>query len=317
MDISVIICTYNRAESLRRTLETFLAIELPAGFAWELLVVDNNSTDKTAGACQDLAARLPLRYIVERQQGQNHALRRGIAEAKAELLLFTDDDVDVERHWVSEIFAAARKNPQISFFGGKVLSRWQTQPPRWFQKNIEMIRCVPRVNLGDEEITFSKPGEGRLIGANLAMRKAALAEETFRLDVGPRGDGSAGGNVGPGELDLEERLLAKGHRGLYVPRAVIYHRDPPSRMTEKYLRHWYCESGRLLVRTGERYPATAHLFNAPRYLWREVFENALKYAFGRWLASSRFWLSAECRMCVAWGKIKEYQTLARKKDGKQ
>ncbi|HUJ10143.1 MAG TPA: glycosyltransferase, partial [Verrucomicrobiae bacterium] len=74
MDVAIIICTYNRADNLRRTLEVMCALQVPADLQWEVVVVDNNSTDATRAVCVEVGGRLPLRYIFEPRQGKSHAL---------------------------------------------------------------------------------------------------------------------------------------------------------------------------------------------------------------------------------------------------
>src|SRR5689334_18641740 len=88
MNVSVIICTYNRCDHLRRTLETFCGLKLPANVSWEVLLIDNNSNDRTREACENFGAKLPIRYIFEPRQGKSFALNHGIQEAKNDLLLF-------------------------------------------------------------------------------------------------------------------------------------------------------------------------------------------------------------------------------------
>jgi ADP-heptose:LPS heptosyltransferase/glycosyltransferase involved in cell wall biosynthesis len=305
MDFSIVISTYNRADVLDRTLSTICGLTVDSGATWELIVVDNGSTDSTREVCGRYARALPLRYLREMRQGQNYAANYGVSEARSDLILLTDDDVDVTPGWASAILDAARQNESASFFGGKVLSRWQGVPPRWFSENVDMIRSNPRVDLGSAQRRFSNGDEPRLIGANLAFRKT-LFESGFRFreELGPSGDGRSGGRVGPAELDWEERVLQAGHEGMYVPDALVYHRDPPWRMTEKYVRHWYVESGRNRVKQGE-VPGGHEWFGAPRYLWRECLTHALIYLATRWCGPSRRWLSAECRMALAWGSIRE------------
>jgi ADP-heptose:LPS heptosyltransferase/glycosyltransferase involved in cell wall biosynthesis len=304
MRISVVICTYNRAEILRQTLEGFVAVAGAAPSPWELIVVDNNSSDATAVVCQAFAAKLPLRYIKEPRPGKSCALNTGIDTATGELIALTDDDVDVEQGWMGALVSAATSYPSADFFGGKVLSRWQGQPPRWFVENKDMLRSNPRVDLGEEAITLRRGSEPALIGANLAFRRALfVAKARFREDLGPKGDGSKGGRVGPEEFEWEARLLDAGHEGIYVPDAVVHHRDPLWRMTGTYVRHWYVQAGRSRAKEG-KVPPGHEWFGAPRYLWRELLTNAAKFLCTR-VGPSRVWLSAQCRMCLAWGSIVE------------
>jgi glycosyltransferase involved in cell wall biosynthesis len=307
MRISVVICTYNRAGILRQTLEGFLSASATAPSPWELIVVDNNSDDSTPAVCESFAGRLPLRYIKEPRQGKSRALNSGIEAAAGELIALTDDDVDVEPGWMGALVTAADTYAAADFFGGKVVSRWQGQPPRWFVENQAILRSNPKVDLGDQPITLRRGSAPVLIGANLAFRRKLFADSArFREDLGPLGDGMKGGRVGPEELEWEARLLDAGHEGIYIPTAVVHHRDPPWRMTGAYVRHWYIQAGRSRAIQGE--VAAGHeWFAAPRYLWRELLTNAAKYLCTRLVAPSRVWLPAQCRMCLAWGSIRQCQ----------
>ena len=311
MDATILICTYNRALDLAHTLDTFLPLLTATEPGWELLVVDNNSTDATREMIEARRATLPLRYLYERKQGKSHALNSGVESAHGELILLTDDDVDVDAGWIAAMLAAAEVNPGSSFFGGKVLSRWQHQPPRWFTKHADIIRSNPCVNLGETSMHFKRGDEPRFIGANMAVRRKLFADgNLFRLDLGPRGAGRNEGQVGPEELEWQSRVLAAGEVGTYVPEAVVHHRDPPWRMTEKYVRHWYIDCGRNRVKCGE-VPRGRELMGAPRYLWKEYATNGLIYLSTRWFGPSRIWLNAELRACLALGSIKECRVSGR------
>ena len=191
MDVSIIICTYNRAESLRQMLTTCCELEIPQGLQWELIVVDNNSTDDTKRLCESFGGKLPLRYLFEPRQGKSVALNRGIHEALASLLLFTDDDVDVDKHWLSNLWTAAARHPEVSFLGGRVTPRWERQPPRWLA---EHFREVPmwgislHFDMGEMERLLGAD-EWPFPGANLAIRRRAILNGFFfREDIGPTGD---------------------------------------------------------------------------------------------------------------------------------
>jgi len=122
MDFSIVICTYNHADALERTLLGIFGLSLPAGCEWELILVDNCCTDHTVEVCQRYEALIPLRYLREERQGRSHALNAGVAAARGGLVLLTDDDVDVAPGWAATMVAAAQAHDDADFFGGKVLS---------------------------------------------------------------------------------------------------------------------------------------------------------------------------------------------------
>lgn len=108
MNITVILCTYNRCESLAKALESAAALRLPESVEWEVLVVDNNSTDQTREVVEAFCRRHTgrFRYLFERQQGKSYALNAGIREAGGNVLAFTDEDVTVEPPWLKNLTAA-------------------------------------------------------------------------------------------------------------------------------------------------------------------------------------------------------------------
>jgi glycosyltransferase involved in cell wall biosynthesis len=309
LDVSVIICTYNRCESLRETLQTLCALEIPRNLSWELLVVDNNSPDATREVCESFQPILPLRYVFEPRQGQNNALNRSIEEAAGGLLLFTDDDVDVDRRWLISFLDAARRHPDVSFFGGKVLPRWEAPPPRWLSENCNaLLRHVSTAfEMGEDELLVSL-SDCVFYGANLAIRQNALSGKMkFRPDLGPCGAGQVRG----GETALLREMLAAGMKGLYVPAMVVHHRNPLSRMTEQYVRAYYHGAGVTQVRLEPSGNGHRKLFGAPRYLWWKLIKHAVQYAAFRRTRPSRTWLRAEIEMATTWGRITELRRLSK------
>ena len=105
MDLSAVLCTYNRARLLDAALRSLESMRKPSGLSWELLVVDNNSNDHTKAVVEAARRRgsLPCRYVFEPRQGKSHALNTGIAHAKADVLAFTDDDVTFEGGWLGAV----------------------------------------------------------------------------------------------------------------------------------------------------------------------------------------------------------------------
>src|SRR5580658_10275907 len=113
MKLSVIICTWNRAVLLRETLNSLGKTELPQDIDWEILIVDNNSTDETSEVCQEFVGQNPsrYRYIIEKRQGKSFALNTGIENARGKILSFTDDDVTVDAVWLAETIRMFESTP--------------------------------------------------------------------------------------------------------------------------------------------------------------------------------------------------------------
>ncbi len=120
MNVTVAICTWNRARLLDETLSRFRSVRVPAGLDWELLVVNNRSTDDTDEVLKKYESALPLRRLFEPQQGLSHARNCAIAAAQGELLLWTDDDVLVDADWLGQLVRAANSHPTAAYFGGPI-----------------------------------------------------------------------------------------------------------------------------------------------------------------------------------------------------
>ena len=194
MNASVILCTYNRASTLSRALESLSDLDVPAGLDWEVLVVDNNSTDDTRAIVERVAAeaRLPCRYVFEPQQGKSFALNAGIAQALGQVLVFTDDDVTFDRGWLRALLAAFDA-PDCAGVGGQIVPVWPAPPPRWFS-DTGPYRLLPAV------VGYQFDTSGPVIrppyGANSAYRRVMFDRYgQFRTDIGPRGRGMIRGET--------------------------------------------------------------------------------------------------------------------------
>src|ERR1700756_1020921 len=122
MKITVILCTYNRCQSLARALGSVAASVLPDSVEWEVLVVDNNSPDQTREVIEDFCLRYPgrFRYLFEPKQGKSNALNSGIRNARGNILAFMDDDVIVAPTWLQNLTAALDSGEWLGV-GGRIL----------------------------------------------------------------------------------------------------------------------------------------------------------------------------------------------------
>ena len=131
MLVTVAICTWNRAALLDKTLTEMRRLHIPAGVGWELMVVNNRCTDDTDEIIARHASQLPLRRLYEPMPGKSNALNTAVAAIRSDLILWTDDDVLVDRDWLAEHVAAANALPQASFFGGPIEPWFEVSPPHW------------------------------------------------------------------------------------------------------------------------------------------------------------------------------------------
>ena len=137
VDISLLVCTYNRCQDLRELLETAIMQETRGEFSYEVIVVDNNSTDKTRESVKEFidAGHRNVHYFFESRQGKSYALNTALEAAKGWAYVITDDDFILPANWLHEIHQAFRNHPEAAVISGKVLPRWQGEAPAWLTKD--------------------------------------------------------------------------------------------------------------------------------------------------------------------------------------
>jgi glycosyltransferase involved in cell wall biosynthesis len=272
-DISVVISTYNRCEMLPAAVESVLAQDAN-GISYEVVIVDNNSTDRTREAVEAFIARghANVRYVFEAQQGLSHARNAGIATARAPIVAFTDDDVRAASDWIVSIKRAFDEHPEVDFVGGKVLPQWLATPPAWLTKKHWSPLAI--LDYGDEPFYVDTEKQLCLVGANLSFRRAVFEQlGLFKPDLQRVKDGV--GSMEDHEFLL--RVWATGRRGLYVPGIVMSAEVQTERMTKEYHRRWHTGHGHFyaLMRAEEMEQSDARLFDVPAHLYRNVLQSAI------------------------------------------
>src|SRR3990172_9024422 len=140
--ISVVLCTFNRDRMFEETLHSFLDCRTD-GIEHELLIVDNNSTDKTREIAARFAPRIPrIRYLLEPQQGLSHARNRGIRESRGEIVAFVDDDVYFSPCWLEALASFFQRRPDVSCIGGKVVPHCEAARPSWLEDDLLDVYSV-------------------------------------------------------------------------------------------------------------------------------------------------------------------------------
>jgi len=273
MDASIIICTYNRAESLKDTLAALAALKAPPDLQWEILVVDNNSRDHTHLVVEAAKRDWPrLKYVFEPAQGLSHARNRGIAESVGEVILFTDDDVLPEADWLERTLAGLDEF-QADACGGYIAPIWETPPPTWLTERFYGFLAV-RTDRSDDYL-ITEPSQAPF-GANMAFRKNVFDRVgLFDVRRGRQGNVLAGGE----DIEFFERVLAAGLRAAFLGRSHVHHKVEAYRCTKRYLRRWRFQSSRNLAIT-KGFPGERRLFNVPLYLFPKTARAAFRAVTG-------------------------------------
>ena len=239
MKISVVVCTSNRSESLRRMLNSLREAVIPDHLSCEFIVVDNNSDDDTRLVFDEIYKHYEskLRYVFEGNRGISHARNRGIREAKGEIIAFTDDDVIVDKHWIQNIDKAFKEHDNVACIGGKILPIWEISKPIWLKSNLYVYLAL--LDHGDSVAYMDKPD---IWGANFAVKSEMFKKYgLFDPNLGRMPRKLYSGE----ETEFLKRLQNTGEKLLYYPSLIIHHYVPAHRMSKKYMRKWRFDQGEM------------------------------------------------------------------------
>jgi glucosyl-dolichyl phosphate glucuronosyltransferase len=270
--ITVILCTYNRAHSLGKTLESVVAQSMPPSLQWELLVVDNNSTDSTPEVVKEFERRYPqlVRYTFEPNQGISFARNNGVESGRGQILAFIDDDETADPEWLQNLTAHLLSGDWCGS-GGRVVAQWNGCPPRWVSSKNSFI-CGP-LAMFDPDTKGDQLIEPPF-GANMAFRREVFEQfGCFRTDLGRSGKGLLSGE----DTEFGRRVMASGARLRYEPRAITNHPVEESRVRKRYFLLWWFNKGRTDVR---EYGVASHrwsLFGVPIRLLRYAAVEAVRW----------------------------------------
>lgn len=246
--ISVVLCCHNSASRLPATLKHLAGVKAPPGADWEVLVVDNASTDETAACARALWAGAggpaPLRVLSEPRQGLNYARWAGIRAATGDIISFVDDDNWVDAKWLEVITDVFLAEPRVGAVGAWAEPVCDGPIPAWFGCVQQLYACGPQGPAAGPV----PAARSYLYGAGLSVRRAALLE----LDAqgfAPRLVGRSGASLAGGEdSELCRALTGAGWVLWYEPRLRLRHFMPAGRLTIEYARRLSFEMGRSAVR---------------------------------------------------------------------
>ena len=269
IDVSVVLCTYNRCDSLARALESLTALSMPSTTSWEVLVVDNNSSDRTKDVIDEFRRRYPERIfgLFEPSQGKSFALNSGIRGARGKVLAFIDDDVVANSSWLQSLTADIL-NGKAAGAGGKILLDPTFEAPSWLALDgpMSLAGMLAVFDLGNERRVLDRPP----FGTNMAFHRSMFEKYgLFRTDMGP----APGSEIRNEDVEFCRRLMSGGEVLHYEPEAIVYHAVPERRRRPEYFLRFWFDHGRAMVRESGVHPSVLgiprrYLSIAKAVLWQ-------------------------------------------------
>lgn len=232
MRFSVIFCTYNREKYIYNAMKSIAEQDFSSQ-DYEIVLVNNNSTDSTESICNQFQKDYPhivFRYFLETNQGLSYARNRGVAESRGEILVFVDDDATAFDHYLSSIDILFKEHPSVRACGGPIQPVYEVTKPKWLSHYTEQL-IGGALYEGDKVKPFRNgryPG-----GGNSAFRKEIFdIYGLFNVELGRKGTGL----IGAEEKDLYDRLTRGKEQFFYLPQMGIYHYIPEKKLTEAHFR---------------------------------------------------------------------------------
>ncbi len=297
-NLTILICTHNRAALLARTLDYLNAATFPAGITSRILVVANACQDDTLATLKRYQGKMkvPLEFLAEPRPGKSYALNTGLSAVEKGIVAFVDDDHRVDPNYPLAVAEAFRQFPEASLVCGRILPDWTGEEPAWVHHETFFPIYplpVPRYEQGKQGcwIDLQGPLPG---GGNLAIRKEVFASlGGFSVELGPKGHDLGGSE----DSEFVLRALQAGFKLRYAPAMVQYHYVDLERLKLGYLLKKAFKRSQTVVRyrKQQRFP--------PRYLYRKAAEHSLKALFSLYWPEKRYWL---VRAAAALGELSAY-----------
>ncbi len=228
-DVSILMCTYNRASVMRDALESWLDVESDR-WTVEFIVIDNASTDSTRAEVEDLSVTHPgvYRYVYEAESGLSNARNRGIEEAHGAIVAFVDDDVYFDPQWLNQLMEAFANNPDYHCVGGMTLPAFEIPRPEWLDES--MVKFYGATSSGPQDRAMTYPEHP--FGVNMAFRRSVFdTVGRFNPNLGRIGYSLLSNE----ESELFYRIAGADLKVYYAARAVLHHRIPAERLDPDWL----------------------------------------------------------------------------------
>ena len=251
-NLTIIICTYNRAHILSEAFVSLLQ-QTVSPDNYSLLIIDNNSTDNTQETVASFEDKFTdIRIILENNQGLSHARNRALKECQTEWLAFLDDDAKAHPDWIETILQTIKKGDFDAFGGPYYAWHYYGPVPRWLPEDFGTYESPQDYGL--------LKGDTYIPGGNSALRcDAARSIGVFSTALGMTGDRCGYGE----ETQFFERMRVAGYRMGYVPQMKIDHCVLPY----KYTLRWQIRSAFEYGKAAANFTENIKNFMLPRCLW--------------------------------------------------
>ncbi|QIK95837.1 glycosyltransferase family 2 protein [Sphingomonas sp. HDW15A] len=275
---TIVICTWNRAESLRRTLDSLSSMTVPQDLNWSIFVVDNGSSDSTQDVIACFAEKLPIRTVVERSPGLSNARNTALEHVNSDYVIWTDDDVIVDRAFLQAYVAAAREYWDTDLFGGAILPCFEGGAPRWLERGVGDVPAIAAMHVVKDPAQIGPTivagrRETYPYGANMMFRRSSLRNLRFDPSLGRIGNDLLHGE----ETEIMDRVLdASSSEGRFVPGAIVHHCIPRDRQTLAFVRDHAVGTGRTAVKRGNPDGSGLGVMGIPFWLIASRVRNAVK-----------------------------------------
>lgn len=306
--LTILLCTYNRAKSLKPLLiELIKQVEKEARNDLEILLIDNNSNDETKETVLEYAKKYRfLIYEFEERQGLAKARNKGLDLACGKIIVFIDDDIILHESWLKEILNSLNKYPHKAF-GGRVIPLWEKEKPSYI--NLHGLfslsqKIFPAHDNGETENIYPlSREETNPIGANMWIYKELfLKYGKFREDLG---------RVGYGGIPCEDtefcsRLLKNKEKIFYYPKAIVFHPVSTYRMTKDFIKSWHYRNGISSVRKERASFSFLDLFRFFLRLCLYIPFFIFMFLVGLLLINKKVYSWSEFKLIRAFGQLREF-----------
>lgn len=274
--LTVLMATYNGANTLPQVLAAYREMQPPPG-GYELVVVDNASSDTTAAVLRDHGAGLPMRVLDCAERGKNRALNLGLQTAQGDLIVLTDDDTLPRADWLVQLASVATDQSGHDLFGGHIVAEWPGACPPWIT---QLVNMAATFGVTPTSQRSGPVAAAQIWGANMAVRRRVFeAGHRFNEAVGP----AAGQYIMGSETEFSGRVEEAGHRAWFVEEAVVAHIIRPNQLEPDWIiqrayrlgRGWYRHERTLFTAD------TPLIRGMPRWKYREWGGHWLDLARGR------------------------------------